>query len=109
MHSRTIRLTKENNLVNDVFFHLDIDENVFGMPRLLFIVTVGCLGVLVIACCAFSITFYQRRKRDRTYYSFSMLPQQNGSEMKKLFEDEDDMDETELFRSPIKSNKLFMW
>lgn len=27
--------------------------------------------------------------------------------MKKLFEDEDDMDETELFRTPIKSKKFF--
>lgn len=34
-----------------------------------------------------------------------MLPQQSGGEMKKLFEDEDDMEETELFRTPIKSKK----
>lgn len=103
---RTIELTAAHNSVSDIFFHLDIDENVLGMPRLLFVVTVGCLGVLLIACCAFSITFYQRRKRDRTYYSFSMLPQQNGGEMKKLFEDDDDMDETELFRSPLKSKNF---
>lgn len=93
-------------MVKDVFFHLDIDENVLGMPRLLFVVSIGCFGVLIIACCAFSITFYQRRKRDRTYYSFSMLPQQNGGEMKKLFEDDDDVEETELFRTPIKSKKF---
>lgn len=35
-----------------------------------------------------------------------MLPQVNGGEMKKLFEDDDDVDETELFRSPIKSKKF---
>lgn len=35
-----------------------------------------------------------------------MLPQQNGGEMKKLFEDDDDVEETELFRTPIKSKNF---
>lgn len=104
--SRTVQIANDHDAVKDVFFHLVTDENVLGMPRLLFVVTVGCLGVLIIACCAFSITFYQRRKLDRSYYSFSMLPQHKGGEMKKLFEDEDEMDETELFRTPIKSKNL---
>lgn len=86
--------------IRGVMFKLDVDEHVFGMPRFLFIVTFGCMGVLLVACCALSITCYQSRKRDRNYYSFSLLPQSNG-EKKKLFDD--DEDETDLFTARIKS------
>lgn len=86
--------------IKGVMFKLDVDEHVLGMPRFLFIVTVGCIGVLLVACCALSITCYQSRKRDRNYYSFSLLPQSNG-EKKKLFDDDDD--ETDLFTAKIKS------
>lgn len=84
---------------------MDIDEHVLGMPRLLFIVSVGCLGVIFVACCALSINCYQARKQNRNYYSFSMLSQK--SDGKKLFDDEDECDETEIFRTPIKSKINF--
>lgn len=71
------------------------------MPRMLFIVSAGCLGVAFVACCAMSITCYQSRRINRNYYNFSILPQK-GDE-KKLFEYDDDADETEIFRTPIKS------
>lgn len=87
--------------IKGVVFHLDIDERVMGLPRLLFVLTLGCVGVLIVGCIAMLITCYQQRKKDRNYYSFSLLSEK--PERKKLFEDDDDVDETELFRTPIKS------
>lgn len=83
-----------------VIFRLAIDENVMGLPRLLFVLIFGCIGVLAVGFCALLITCWSQRKTDKKYYSFSLLSQK--AERRKLFEDEDDVDETELFRTPIK-------
>lgn len=85
-----------------VVFRLEIDEHIIGLPRLLFIIATGCLLVLLVVCCTFCIQFLQARARkgNKPYYSFSILPQKE-----KLFANddaEDELDETELFRSPIK-------
>lgn len=71
-----------------------------GLPRLAFVLIFGCLGVVGVALCALIITCCSRRQKDKKYYSFSLLPQK--PEQRKLFEDDDDMDETELFRTPVK-------
>lgn len=76
-----------------------------GMPRLLFVISAGCIGVILVTCVALGIMCFQQRKSDRSYYSFSMLPQK--SDTKQLFADEDECDETEIFRTPIKS-KFFL-
>lgn len=98
-HSKLI-LASSLSTTRGIIFHLKAKETVFGMPRLLFIVTVGCIGVLLVACCAFTITCYQKRKTRFNNYTFSLIPQKGDN--KKLFDDDED-DETELFRSPIKS------
>lgn len=72
-----------------------------GLPRILFILTVACTCVIFIGFCAMFIAFCQQRRKDRNYYSFSLLPQK--PETRKLFEDDDEVEETELFRTPIKS------
>lgn len=93
-----------------LIFRLNVDEDVLGMPRMLFVLAAGCLGVGLVACCAFSISCWQsRKKQDRNYYNFSMLSQQEeSSKSKKLFEDDDD-DDDEVFRTPIKSEIFFQW
>lgn len=84
-------------------FHLESDEHVWGMPRLLFIIAMGCLLVGCTACVAFCLTTYQAKK-DFKNYSFSLLPQNKD---KPLFEDDDDEEEdTELYRAPIKSRSI---
>lgn len=90
-----------------VMFSLEHSENVMGVPRLLFVLVFGCLIVMGIACIVFVISCYQHRRKGRNYYSFSLLPQK--PERRKLFEDEDEVDETELFRTPIKSKHFLFY
>lgn len=89
---------------SDIVFRLAIDESVMGLPRMAFILIFGCIGVLAVGCCALTITCCSQRRKNKKYYSFSLLSQK--PEQRKLFEDEDDVDETELFRTPIKSKCL---
>lgn len=91
----------DTKIVRGVIFHLEFNENVMGVPRFFFVLSMGCLGLIIVGCCVLAVSWYQSRKKDRNYYSFSLLPQK--SERKKLFEDDDDVDETELFRTPVKS------
>lgn len=86
----------------EIIFRLAIDENVMGLPRMAFVLIFGCVGVLFVACCALLVTCCSNRRKGKKYYSFSLLPQK--PEQRKLFEDDDDVDETELFRTPIKGN-----
>lgn len=88
-----------------IVFRLGIDESVMGLPRMAFILIFGCIGVLAVGCIALLITCFSQRRKDKKYYSFSLLSQK--PEQRKLFEDDDDVDETELFRTPIKSMLIF--
>lgn len=100
---RTITVDQSETL-KGIIFRLDTDENYMGMPRLLFVLILGCIGVLGVGCCAFLVTCWTQRKNGKNYYSFSLLSQK--PEQRKLFEDDDDVDETELFRTPIKGKVL---
>lgn len=79
---------------------LDVDEQVMGIPRMIFVLSAGCLGVVLVACIAMIVQHCKQRQQSRfNNYSFSMLSQ-TAAEHKQLFEDDE---ETELFRTPIKS------
>lgn len=87
-------LTSKSNI-----FHLENDEHVWGMPRLLFIIAMGCLLVGSIACVMFCVMSVQKKKK--LDYSFSLL---EDNKDRPLFEDdEDDEEDTEVYRAPIKS------
>ncbi|XP_055374958.1 carboxypeptidase D isoform X3 [Condylostylus longicornis] len=92
--------------IRGVIFRLEIDDRIWGLPRLLFIVSTGCILVLLIVCCAMCVQFVGAKTNKitgtaRPHYNFSILSQKGNP--KRLFDDdEDDLDETELFRSPIK-------
>lgn len=81
-------------------FHLESDEHVFGVPRLLFILVVGCLLLACVGCVVFGIMSYQNKKKEFNNYSFSLLSQDKE---RPLFEDDDDEEDTDLYRAPIKS------
>lgn len=84
-----------------IVFRLAIDESVLGLPRMAFILIFGAIGALAVGCCAFLLSCCSQRRKKGMEYSFSLLPQK--TEERKLFEDDDDdIEETELFRSPIR-------
>lgn len=99
-----------SNALRGLIVRLDADERVMGMPRLLFVVSAGCLGVVLVALCALSVNFCQTRRQARfNNYSFAALAQRSADQKRQMFEDDeedgdDDDDETEVFRRrPIKS------
>ncbi|XP_017489571.1 PREDICTED: carboxypeptidase D isoform X1 [Rhagoletis zephyria] len=91
----------ESGAVRGVIFRLKVDEHVWGMPRLLFIlfasIVIIVAMILFFLCVQFLLA--RRHRADKRYYSFSLLPQKG----KELFEDDGEDGETELFRSPIKN------
>lgn len=74
------------------------DENVIGLPRMAFVFIFGCIGVLAVGFTVLLISCWSQRRKDRKYYSFSLISRK--PDHKKLFDDDDDFDETELFRAP---------
>lgn len=104
--ARLVHVGSLGHTVNGVVFRLQKQEQVMGMPRLLFIVLTGLLLLVLVACCTFGIHFIKTRKEFtldnyKRNYSFSLLPQKGKT--KELFADDDDDDETDLFTSPIRS------
>lgn len=93
-------VVNQNQPLTGLRFRLAIDESVMGLPRMAFVLIFGCIGLLAVGCGALLITCFSQRRKDKNYYSFSLLSQK--PEQRKLFEDDDDVDETELFRTPIK-------
>lgn len=87
---------------------LEADERVLGIPRLLFVVSAGCLGVVLVAFCAMTINYCKTRRMSAyNNYTFAALAQRS-EDTKHMFEDdEDEEEETEVFRrAPIKSEYI---
>lgn len=98
VHVSALSTTKGN------VFHLEADEHVWGVPRLLFILVMGCMLVAFVGCVVFCITTYQNKRKEFKNYSFSLLHQNKD---RPLFEDDDDdEEETDVYRAPIKSELL---
>ncbi|KAL5275919.1 CPD family protein [Megaselia abdita] len=109
--ARLVHIGTLGHTVNGVIFRLAKQEQVMGMPRLLFIILTGLILLVFVACCTFCIHFIKTRKElkvenHRRNYSFSLLPQKG--KVKELFADDEDDDETDLFTSPIRS-KFFLF
>lgn len=108
--ARLVHVGSLGHTVNGVIFRLQKQEQVMGMPRLLFIILTGLLLLVLVACCTFGLHFIKTRKEFtldnyKRNYSFSLLPQKGKS--KELFADDDDDDETDLFTSPIRSKCFY--
>lgn len=99
--TRLINVDFHSKEVKNVVFRLNRNEHIMGMPRFVFIVLASLViitGVVICILCA-QFVMARRHRTDKPYYNFSLLPQKG----KDLFEDDGDDGETELFRSPIKS------
>lgn len=82
---------------HQIVFRLVKDERVMGLPRLVFVVLSGVVGMMILGlglCC-----YMTCRERRRGKTGFSLLPQ------KASFLDDDDK-ETELFRTPIRGSEV---
>lgn len=107
--ARVVHVGSLGHIVNGVVFRLRKQEQVMGMPRLLFIILTGLLLLMLVGCCTFCIQFIKTRKEFhldnyRKNYSFSLLPQKRKT--RELFADDDDDDETDIFTSPIRSKYI---
>lgn len=101
-------IVNQTKPAESVIFRLNIDESVLGLPRMMFVLIFGCIGVLAVGFCTLLLTYYSQRKQRNSSYNFSLLPQR--SEQRKLFEDDDDdVEETELFRSPIRGKRIVFY
>ncbi|XP_012252341.2 carboxypeptidase D isoform X1 [Athalia rosae] len=82
-----------------VMFKLQRNQDVFGMPRIVFIILTGiiCLGIVVSGVCCYAgcQSMNRKSKENRKDYAFSLLP--DGS---SFFDD--DEKEVSLFKAPLK-------
>ncbi|KAF2900813.1 hypothetical protein ILUMI_05352 [Ignelater luminosus] len=92
-----IEVSNIKNLPKYVMFTLTKDTNVMGLPRLVFIIFAGCISLAVVVILIF---LYNACKTKKDY---GLLSQNLYYED---FKDFDDSKETELFRTPLKSEKL---
>uniref|UniRef100_A0A1I8MWK5 Peptidase M14 domain-containing protein n=1 Tax=Musca domestica TaxID=7370 RepID=A0A1I8MWK5_MUSDO len=97
---RLVDVISANKEVKNVVFRLTRNEHVMGMPRFVFILLASLVIITAVVMCILctQCLLARRRRTDKPYYNFSLLPQKG----KELFEDDGDDGETELFRSPIK-------
>ncbi|XP_058980289.1 carboxypeptidase D-like isoform X2 [Musca domestica] len=97
---RLVNVISANKEVKNVVFRLTRNEHVMGMPRFVFILLASLVIITAVVMCILctQCLLARRRRTDKPYYNFSLLPQKG----KELFEDDGDDGETELFRSPIK-------
>lgn len=84
-----------------IIFRLGVDDSVFGMTRFNFVFGFGTVGFIVVIGSIFLILCCSRR-RNRNY-NFHLLPQAMPEQRKLFAEDDDEYDETELFRRSTKS------
>ncbi|XP_039297230.1 uncharacterized protein LOC111045750 isoform X2 [Nilaparvata lugens] len=77
-------------------FRLIKDETVLGLPRLVFILLSGLIGMMSMGIC---FCCYMQCKTESYSSGFSLIPQKSA-----LFDDDDDEKDTELFRTPIRGS-----
>jgi len=92
-----VDVTNVNNLPKFVMVTLTKDTNVMGLPRLVFVIFTGCVCLAVVVMLIFC---YNACKSKKEYGLISQTPYFED------FKDFDDSKETELFRTPLKGEKL---
>ncbi|XP_045503129.1 carboxypeptidase D isoform X1 [Colias croceus] len=71
--SRHIKISSSENVTPNVLFKLEPDDKVLGMPRLVFVMVAGILGVFVVTIGAWCFSC-RERKDSRREYLFTQLP-----------------------------------
>ncbi|XP_063896391.1 carboxypeptidase D [Helicoverpa armigera] len=69
-----IVINGKENLTPNVLFKLESDDYVLGMPRLVFVMLAGVIGVAVVTISAWCFSCRERAKDSRRQYLFTQIP-----------------------------------
>ncbi|XP_059048175.1 carboxypeptidase D isoform X2 [Achroia grisella] len=69
-----IRTNSEDNVTPNILLKLEKDDDVLGMPRLLFVMLAGVVGVAVVTLAAWCFSCRQKARESRREYLFAPLP-----------------------------------
>ncbi|XP_045539218.1 carboxypeptidase D [Papilio machaon] len=72
--TRHVMINSDNKVTPNVLFKLERDDTVLGLPRLVFVMVAGAVGVLVVLSAAWCFGCRQRARESRRNYLFSQLP-----------------------------------
>ncbi|XP_068623289.1 carboxypeptidase D isoform X2 [Battus philenor] len=72
--TRHITTSRDSNLTPNVLFKLERDDAVLGMPRLVFVMLSGAVGVALVVMAAWCFGCRERARASRRSYLFSQLP-----------------------------------
>ncbi|CAH2052750.1 unnamed protein product, partial [Iphiclides podalirius] len=72
--TRHVTVNSEGNVTPNVLFKLEKDDTVLGMPRLVFVMVAGVVGVALVGMGAWCCGWRQRAIDERRSYLFSQLP-----------------------------------
>ncbi|CAG5047116.1 unnamed protein product [Parnassius apollo] len=72
--NRHIKINSDSNLTPNVLFKLERDDTVLGMPRLVFVMLSGVVGVALVAVAAWCYGCRRRARDHRRNYMFTHLP-----------------------------------
>lgn len=96
-----VLINSVDNLTPNLIFKLDSDDNVLGMPRLVFVMLSGVVGVSLVVLGAWCFSCRERARHSRRDYLFTQLPGDDKRPLcepdliRKPFYDEEDIPLTE--------------
>ncbi|XP_053616967.1 carboxypeptidase D isoform X2 [Plodia interpunctella] len=74
---RHVMLNSEEKLTPNILFKLEKDDYVLGMPRLVFVMLAGVVGVAVVTLAAWCFSCRQRALDSRREYLFTQIPSED--------------------------------
>ncbi|XP_061382022.1 carboxypeptidase D-like isoform X2 [Danaus plexippus] len=72
--NRHVKISSSDNLTPNIILKLEKDDNVLGMPRLVFIMVAGVVGVSLVTLGAWCLSCRSRSRDARREYMFAPLP-----------------------------------
>ncbi|XP_063832950.1 carboxypeptidase D [Ostrinia nubilalis] len=99
-----VPINENDNVTPNILFKLEKDDYVLGMPRLVFVMLAGVVGVCVVTLGAWCLSCRQRARDSRKDYLFTQLPSDdkrplcaddNYEIVRKPYYDEEDLPPSE--------------
>ncbi|XP_072934189.1 carboxypeptidase D isoform X2 [Epargyreus clarus] len=72
--TRHIKINSSENTTPNVLFKLEKDDTVLGLPRLIFVMLSGVVGVALVTLAAWCFSCRQRARESRREYLFTQIP-----------------------------------